>query len=405
MFGRLLLYPFVQRFNAGDSVTFHQSVDAGFRFTVEHPQLTPAGCWLELCNYGPNQEIYRPVPNPHINEWYQHNPPPGTAHNISARFEYPSLSQRHDVVEKLEKLHTLAPYDLALDQQLIRFKYQNQPNGPSPKESEDIYKLTLPYVTHAMFALAYTVRDQPERYEALMTNAAAQNPDYYFELAKYFISRHQDDKAAVYDQTGIDLTSNRVNASDEAEWLVHYYLDHKQVRKAEKLANMAGEVYSGTGLAVRAYFLEATHDYAGAEAWYRKIIDRYNDANPLMSFFIRYKAATGDTRYDDELKRRSAELFPKGIEHVRLDEFKGPPVDGTFIRQANQLTWDAGMNAGYIIVAVNGIRAHTFDQYVFGRDLMSGPFKLIVWDGKQYREVTANPPSHRFDVDMDDYKP
>jgi hypothetical protein len=81
IFGGLRLYPFVRLFNCTDSASYHSAVDDAFKITVATPQLTPAMCWNHLCYYGPNKELYTPNPNPHINEWHKHNPPPGTAYN------------------------------------------------------------------------------------------------------------------------------------------------------------------------------------------------------------------------------------------------------------------------------------------------------------------------------------
>jgi len=52
-------------------------VDDGFKVTVAAPHLVPAECWNYLCykvNFAPP---YNPNPNPHVNEWHNHNPPPG----------------------------------------------------------------------------------------------------------------------------------------------------------------------------------------------------------------------------------------------------------------------------------------------------------------------------------------
>jgi predicted metalloprotease with PDZ domain len=144
--------------------------------------------------------------------------------------------------------------------------------------------------------------------------------------------------------------------------------------------------------------------YDEAFEWYAKEEERYDDPGPLMNFCTRYKVKTGDTRFDAALKKRLAKLFPKGIEKVTLKDFQSAPADGLVFREENDLVSKAGMKRGDIVVAVNGIRVHNFDQYSYGRETGSTPeMTLIVWQGNQYREIKASPPDHRFGVDMGDY--
>jgi hypothetical protein len=200
------------------------------------------------------------------------------------------------------------------------------------------------------------------------------------------------------------LCSDGVLASSHASWLVKYYLKKGEMQKAKKVADAAGEVYSTAGLEAKAEFLEATGKYAEAFEWYAKEEERYNHSGPLIDFCNRYKAKTGDTRFDAELKLRVLKLFPKGIERVSLKDFNSAPVDGVLVQGENDLLRKAGMKTGDVIVAVNGLRAHNFDQYCYGRDAGKAlEINLIVWQGSQYIEIKSSPPNHRFEVDMGDY--
>jgi S1-C subfamily serine protease len=127
---------------------------------------------------------------------------------------------------------------------------------------------------------------------------------------------------------------------------------------------------------------------------------------PLIAFCLRYKKLTGDRRFEPEVKKRLNKLFPAGIEKAAITDFHGLPTDGVLIRQQSPLLAAADLRAGDVIVALNGTRTHTFNQYVYVRD--SGDVSvldLIVWQGTDYHEIKANPPNHIFGADFGDYRP
>jgi len=403
-FGALRLYPFVRRFNCTDRASYHNAVDDAFRVTVATPQLTPAECWNYLCYWGPDKEVYRPNPNPHINEWHKHTPPPGTAYNPRPRFDHRSLVERSDASKRIATMHALAPYDHDISFNLLRIEYTEQKKRPTYEQSQEVYKRVLPFATYAMAAVAETAHEQPDRYETLMSQAAAQDPARYYNLGDYMQARQMDDKAAMYYEKGNQLCSDRVSASYCAGWLSRYYLRKGETEKAREVTDAAGKVYSAVGLEAKAEFLEATGKYTDAFDWYAKEEERYNDSGPLISFCSRYKAKTGDSRFDADLESRALKLFPKGMEKVSLKDFQSAPADGTLVRGESEQLNNAGIKTGDIIVAVNGIHVHNFAQYCCSRESGITPeITLIVWEGNQYREIKASPPNHRFGGDMGDY--
>lgn len=402
-FAGLRLYPFVQRFNCADVATYHKSVDDGFKVTVTTPQLVPAECWNFLCyrvNFAP---WYNPNPNPHVNEWHNHNPPPGTVYNLHPRLNHPSLVDRSDAAAKFEQLHNLAPYDCRVANFIAEKKYTN---CPTYDQAMGLYGPLLPYSVYALRTVADTVYDQPGRYEKLMLQAAELDPSCYYNLGDYALNHTNDDKAALYIDKACDTDPDSVRVANHAVWRVRYYLKHGQTDKARAIADYAGEVYSYTGLESKALFFETTSNYTDAFTWYANIDERYDDPGPLLRFCARYQSRTGDTRFESEAQRRIRKLFPKGIENVTLKDFQGQPEDGVWIRQENDLLKAAGMQKGDIIVAVYGVRVHNFKQYTYGRELKDTPeLDLIVWHDGTYHECKASPPDHHFGLDFRDYPP
>jgi pimeloyl-ACP methyl ester carboxylesterase len=197
-----------------------------------------------------------------------------------------------------------------------------------------------------------------------------------------------------------------VRVSSHAQWQVCYYLKKGQTDKAREIADFAGEVYSIAGLTAKGVFMEATTNYDGAFEWLAKIEERYNEPSPLMAFCSRYKAQTGDSRFDSELQKRLKALFPKGMENVSMNDFHAEPTDGVAINGQNDLVRSFGLRRGDVIVAVGGIRTHTFAQYPYIRDLQPSPeLNLIVWQDNAYHEIKASPPNRRFGVNFGDYNP
>ena len=401
MFGTLRLFPFVRRFNCTDVASYHSAVDDGMRVTVATPHLTPAECWNYLCYRVDFAELYQPNPNPHINEWHKHNPPPGTAYDPLPRFDHPSLVRRPDASTRIAAMHALAPYDHDISFNLIRTEYRKQ---PTYEQAQEVYKPVLPYATYAMATVAETAQNQPDRYEALMAKAAEPDPARYYTLGDYFRERKMEDKAAKYFEKGSTLCPDSVSASYRASWLVRYYLKKGETQKARSVADAAGEVYSAVGLRAKAEFLEATGKHAEALDWYSKIDERYDDPGPVIGFCMRCGAKTGDRRFEPELQKRSSIVFPKGVEKASLKDFQSPPSDGVFIAEENDLVRKAGLKRGDVIVAIYGVRVHSFKQYTCAREFNLDPeLDLIVWQGDGYHEVKASPLNHRFGVDFTDY--
>jgi len=401
--GGLRLYPFLRRFNSVDVASYHKSVDDGFKVTVATPQFVAPQCWNYLCYQLNPGEYYMPIPNPHVNEWHKLNPPPGTAYDLPARFNHPSLTGRGDADMWLDKLHARAPYDWSLNYYLLRNRYKE---APTYAQASQLFGDAAAYDTRTMTWLAEAQKDKPDQYEFFMARAAAVNPSYYFSLANYFVKRGEDDKAAGYHEKGNKLVLDSVEISNNSLWLLHYYLKKGRLEDARKLADFGADVYSSDGLQAKAEYLEAIKDYAGAHEWFAKNEERYNDSGPLVAFCLRYEAATGDKRYSRDIRRQSSVIFPKGTESVTLASFSGQPQDGVSFLEENQVLRLAGMKAGDVIVAVDGIRVHNQAQYEFQRDQNTNPeMTLIVWQGNAYHEYKASPPGHRFGVEISTYQP
>jgi len=400
-FALLRLYPFVQRFNCTDVTSYHKSVDAAFPVTVATPHLVSPEIWNYLCYTVPFAPLYKPNPNPHINEWHKHNPPPGTAYHPLPRMNHPSLVNRPDTVTVLEQLHARAPYDNDISFNLVRIKYHDQATF---EQEEEIYRPVLDFASGQMYELSRKLTENPDQYEKLLSKAAAINPYRYYNLGEFFAGLDREGKAVFYLQKAMELCPDAVAAARQAGWLIKYYQRNGQIEKAQQLADMAGEVYSADGLTAKAEFLEFREKYGEAFEWYVKIEDRYEDSSPLLSFCTRYKNKTGDSRFDKEAQGRLKKIFPHGVEKINKHDLKGPPTDGLLLREGNDLTSHWGLKTGDVLVALYGVRIHNLEQYTCARDTTAdSKLALIIWRDRQYIDLQASPPGRSFGADFAHY--
>ncbi len=404
LFSQLRLYPFVRRLMCTNQESYHRAVDEGFAVTVATPHLVSPQVWNNLCCTVTFAPPYQPNPNPHINEWHKHNPPPGTAYNPLPRMDHSSLVARPDTIMRLEELHKLAPYDNDVSFNLLRLKYHHH---ATYEQTEEVYRPLLEYDAYRLYYLAETIENQPDqsaKYEAVMLKVVAVDPYRYYALANHFIRRKEEDKAAVYMEKGMNLNPDAVAAANNSGWLVKYYQRHNMLSKAMELADQAAAVYSYRGLQAKAELLESLGKYGDALEYYKRIEERYNDTGIVMGFLCRFKTKTGNGAYDKELQERLDRLFPKGVEKVTINDLHEPPQDGVIINEENDLLRQAGLKHGDIIVALYGIRVHNFEQYGYARESDPKPeMVFIVWTGHEYVERKASPPRHRFGLDFATY--
>ena len=77
---------------------------------------------------------------------------------------------------------------------------------------------------------------------------------------------------------------------------------------------------------------------------------------------------------------------------------------GVQLRNQNASLTPNGVTNTPVIVALGGYAVEDHNQYTFIRKLSRSPdLHLIVWDGSQYKEITAHLPSRIFGTDLIDY--
>ena len=226
-------------------------------------------------------------------------------------------------------------------------------------------------------------------------------PENYFALGKYLANLGREDEAADAYQQGWDRSADRVRASIHSKWLVDYYYRKKEKEKALTIAKRASESYSYLGLFTMADLLEKMEDLEGAEKYYVRIRERYDDPGVLVAFYRRHGKQAG---YNHRREGLMKELFPNAMNKVSIEDFKGQPSSGVRFRNRNQTMRQHGLKAGDVIVAMDGYRVENYGQYRAIIKMKDDPdFSVIVWRTSRYFEVKANLPDRLFNWQVETY--
>jgi hypothetical protein len=207
------------------------------------------------------------------------------------------------------------------------------------------------------------------------------------------------EKACSTDPDSIRVASRAVER-------VRYYIKHGDVERARQIADQGGEVYSSIGLEAEGLFFELTSNYTSAFEWFAKKEERYDDSRALIAFCIRHQAATGDTQFAPEIKKRLPKLFPNGERRVSVNDFHGPPNSGVLVGKTAFALTSSPLSDGDVIVAAYGIRTDNVSQFEYERDSRADPeLDYIVWHSGSYHEVRFSPPNRRFGAPISNYEP
>jgi hypothetical protein len=190
--------------------------------------------------------------------------------------------------------------------------------------------------------------------------------------------------------------------ANTCDWLINHYFDTNRRDEAVLVAKDAAEVYSFRGLESAGKLMERMEKWKEAQSYYEAIEERYGSREPLVGYMLRQKDKSPDVAraYDAMV----GEEFPDGMKTVALADFTGAPASGAVITTQSSLISQYGLKVGDVIVALDGYRVDTFGQYGFVRGMKADvPLQLILWDGTQYRELSASVPDRRFECGMETY--
>ena len=264
------------------------------------------------------------------------------------------------------------------------------------------FKAIADFHLDAATEIAKPLKSDPKAYAAAMMRVAEIDADEYVPLALYLVSNGLIEEAAKAFQAAVEKAPDRVRVANNSDWLINYYMDNNRKAEAIKLAEEAAEVYSFRGLEAAGHLMERLEDWPKAYEYFAAINERYDDERPLYDYLKKYK----DTQpaVAKEYAALTAKAFPDGMKKVTLADFKDPPADGAVFTTNSERMIPYEIRVGHVVVGLDGYAVHSMAQYDFIRAMSSdAPLQLILWNGSEYREVTASVPNRRFDCGMTTY--
>ncbi|MBX9723001.1 MAG: hypothetical protein K2X81_16485, partial [Candidatus Obscuribacterales bacterium] len=355
----------------------------------EHPEQINATMWHRI---GFTALDPQSVPSPY--SWFMPRFPLGTA------FDFSNKNYTEDArisLQEMESLKKYSPYNRLL---LVSWMYTKYPNNTLTRaEAKETFGSLADIDVNAMNILANLCKPGSPEHISELEKMAQYKPDQYFVLGNFFLVQGELDKAKSAYESGVRLARNPIVVANNCEWLVLYYFEHGQVKKAEELAKYAAEVYSHSGLRTMAILCERMGKLDESEDYYKKIKERYDDSSDLCAFYGRN--ASKSTKYKSSRDELLPTIFPSGILPFEDGLKSSPPQSGLRIASESELTKKYGLKLTNVIVAINGQLVQSLPQYFYLIDSANNPnIEFTVWSGHKYISLKAALPNRRWKCDL-----
>lgn len=357
----------------GDDTYFNEAVATA----VANPQRVTARVWTFLEFASPYVQHARQAMAP-APAWF-FTTAPRTAYEAALRVEAGGLQP----VQDYERLMAAAPYDFALASQYLAAKY-----GTRTPLDEVLRRAgeRIHYDVHAV-ATAMGAAGEGEGSVELLESACGFSPTYCAQLGTRLARLGRNAAAAAAFERALgDEAADDVAKSGWSAWLVDHYHATGRIAPALALAEQGLHTGSGAGLITAGRLYERLGRMDDAEAAFRNNAETYDAPGELIAFYHRAVHARKDTAYDAALQRELERVFPDGLRKGVCD---GPPALGVYIEKDSPLSRAAGLQAGDVIVAVDGWRVDNMGQYRTARALpLTGGFTMTVARGPARSTVT-----------------
>lgn len=198
--------------------------------------------------------------------------------------------------------------------------------------------------------------------------------------------KREDEAAREFERTFADPGFDRVSFANEASWLVDYYYERKNTKRALELAEEAAETGAGDGLRTAGYLYERLGRAEDAEEMYEGIAQRYEDPAQLLGFYYRAVHERKQTQFEERWKRWLKETFPEGLQPAAAVVPSAPkPARGVTVTKDNDRLRKARLQAGDLIIGLDGWRVDNLKQFRAINAFSERPDrKLTVWRGPIY---------------------
>ncbi len=370
------------------------SCDAVQPLLTSQPHIVTYALWRgydNLCRTGTR------AGSPEADRWYTEPLLAGTAFDASNRLRGPFFQRlQAKGASGLRPLRELSPFE-----PWVRHVYARTA-ATDPASADRWLELHEPLSDYSLTSLrviASWVEDQGsnDRLPVLRRMCNLQE-EACLELGEALANQGRDDEAAGVFRKAFAVARDVVAGSHFAAWLVDYEFRKGRTEQALAIASAAAETYSGDGLQTYARLLERLGRFDEARQQYEAIRARYNEPQPLEQFAVRSFFGRGDARYESLAEGAVARDFPQGLQRIARAELTAPPYEGVLILDETAEGRRIGIHQGDIVVAMDGYRVSTHQQYMTVRAFRVDPrVEWIVWRDGRYFEVAAELPGRSFE--------
>jgi hypothetical protein len=183
---------------------------------------------------------------------------------------------------------------------------------------------------------------------------------------------------------------------------VNYYYEHGKTIPARALADRSAQVGSYRGLVTAGRLYERLTQWSEAEKLYRQAASRYQNDAVLIAFYYRAVNTHKQVQFTPAWNKAAGRIFPGGLRPAAAPTTSAPKR-GVIVTEDTGLPRKAGLQAGDIIVGLEGWRIENLSQYRAVNSFVEGDeMKLTAWRGKTF-EVTLSAPNRSMGGELRSY--
>ncbi len=400
MFGRLTLYPVVERWTVRNAKDYEEAMAHARPMVESAPYLITATAWDLLLKKPPFTA--RTHAFPLEASWFTPAVPSGTAFDLGSRSLRPGCP-RPPTREQARAWAIEQPYEhwtvwaeafLALDQGKPSYGVVRKAFGP-----------LLEYDVVALLKVTDYLQLSAEERTAVNERLCQLSAELCNKLAAWHLLGDRERDAVAAYERWIRNARDRVMLSNGLTWISRYYFETGRQERAEVITREAAETYSRSGLQVHAELLERSGRESEAEELYRRISDRYTYTVPLGGFLMKKALRTKDAALEAKAGELLRPIFPDGPQRVVMYALPaGAPPDGITFAEYGPRPAKTGLQPRDVIIGVDDWRVHNPDQYAAASRFRAGEtMTFTVWRDNRYQQVKATVPQRWLGVTFNPY--
>ena len=319
---------------------------------------------------------------------------------LAARAPYDAGARAEDVgvfaaPDAIDALAREAPLDYGLGNQLLRRQHGDKPPYADVLR---VFKPRLEYDLRALRVACDRASEPEERLRLLRTSCAVASAEC-MALGGELARQNRADEAAVEYARAFDNPSvDAVAIANNTRWLVNYYMDRGKTAAAEALAERAGATGAYEGQITKAYLDERLGRFKDAEGEFESAASGYKRPDELIGFYYRAVNVHKQQSYKPQLDEHLALVFPNGL--VAVSTITTKPETGVMVTKDSELSRAAGLQAGDLIVGLEGWRVENRQQYrAINAFFKTEAMKITAWRTKVF-DVAVTAPNRLMGIDF-----